>query len=56
MNCPARWKLKCVVCPYVKEGLCDYPFIFNVSVPITTGEDSKTLPNDISKCFEIQKV
>lgn len=33
-DCPAKLKIKCDDCPYSKEKICDYPFIFNVKVEV----------------------
>lgn len=36
MNCPLNAMVKdCTPCAYQKEGLCDYPFIGKISLPIS---------------------
>jgi hypothetical protein len=39
MNCPLACKNPdCNVCPFAKESLCDYPFIFEVECQVTEPE------------------
>ena len=33
-ECPAKWDIKCEVCLYQKEGLCDYPYTGATKVPL----------------------
>jgi hypothetical protein len=33
-KCPAKLNIKCESCFYAKSGLCDYPYIGSVKIPI----------------------
>ena len=33
-ECPAKWDIKCELCHYQKEGLCDYPYLGADKLPL----------------------
>jgi len=38
-DCPAKWNLLCQNCPYSKEGICDYPYIFAEIIEVEEQQD-----------------
>jgi hypothetical protein len=43
-ECPINLVIECCNCHYCKDGLCDYPYIWNIKVVITV--------DDVVKAYE----